>query len=681
MCLTLGLTVCAAAWSKPAIQSVDVSPNPLIAGQSFTISVTASSDALQGLGSVDFHPDKSDPLNFTLIKQGQVFTATGIVPVDFPTKHQDKLGAKIKVSVFDAKLHHDDENLQVDVTIPTLSAVFSGGVLTVVGDDNDNTLIVSRDTAGNLLVNGGTLPITGGAPTIFNTTLIQILGLGGNDVLTVDDANGPMPSGNLSGGEGDDILTGSRAADVLDGGPGKDTLFGRDGDDTLIGGPGKDILIGGRGTDHMSGGNGDDQFIWNPGDGSDVIEGEDGNDSLVFNGANVNETIDLSANGQRLRFFRDVANITMYFGGIEQVVFHALGGADQVTLNNLTGTEVTIVVVDLYATGGVGDGQADTVNVQGTETNDIVTINGSTNGVNVLGLSATVTIIGAESNLDKLVINTLGADDKVDASALPAGLIGLTLNGGNGNDQLIGSQGNDIIIGAQGADVLIGGAGDDIFPWNPGDGSDVVEGQDGHDTLVFNGANIVEHINLAANGQRLRFFRDVANITMDCDGVEDVKFTALGGADVITVNDLTGTSVTNVNLDLAGIAGSGVGDGAADTVIVNGTTNEDVVSISGSAAAGVKVSGLHATVNIVGSEPTLDSLIINTLAGDDVAEASGLQAGVIGLTIDGGDGADVLIGSLGNDVLLGGEGDDVLEGGPGFDVLDGGTGNNVLIQD
>jgi Ca2+-binding RTX toxin-like protein len=48
--------------------------------------------------------------------------------------------------------------------------------------------------------------------------------------------------------------------------------------------------------------------------------------------------------------------------------------------------------------------------------------------------------------------------------------------------------------------------------------------------------------------------------------------------------------------------------------------------------------------------------------------------------MDGGDGADVLIGSPGNDTLLGGAGDDVLIGGGGQDILDGGTGNNILLN-
>ena len=63
-----------------------------------------------------------------------------------------------------------------------------------------------------------------------------------------------------------------------------------------------------------------------------------------------------------------------------------------------------------------------------------------------------------------------------------------------------------------------------------------------------------------------------------------------------------------------------------------------------------------------------------------MVEASGLAAGAIQLTADGGDGDDVLLGGAGNDVLLGGAGDDVLIGGPGNDIIDGGPGDNIEIQ-
>ena len=38
------------------------------------------------------------------------------------------------------------------------TATFSNGVLTVLGDGADNSIVVSRDAAGRILVNGGAVP-------------------------------------------------------------------------------------------------------------------------------------------------------------------------------------------------------------------------------------------------------------------------------------------------------------------------------------------------------------------------------------------------------------------------------------------------------------------------------------------------------------------------------------------
>src|SRR6185369_7403215 len=99
----------------------------------------------------------------------------------------------------------------------------------------------------------------------------------------------------------------------------------------------------------------------------------------------------------------------------------------------------------------------------------------------------------------------------------------------------------------------------------------------------------------AANGGRVRFFRDVASITMDLDDVEHIEFRALGGADAIVVGDLSGTDVTRVDLDLRGPVGGG--DGAADTVTVNATQGADAFGVAGD-AGGINVFGLHTTVNL-----------------------------------------------------------------------------------
>ncbi|HEV8604439.1 MAG TPA: hypothetical protein VGQ99_03680 [Tepidisphaeraceae bacterium] len=502
-------------------------------------------------------------------------------------------------------------------------------------------------------------------------------------LVSVVGSEGVLDQLTVNAGDGNDTVSATTLPAgivklTLNGDAGNDQIFGSQGGDFLFGGDGSDLVIGGRGDDVALMGDDNDTFVWNPGDGSDVVEGQGGFDTMVFNGANISENIDLSANGSRLRLFRDVANITMDTNGVEQVNINALGGADTIAVHDLTGTGVTTVNVNLAATGGGGDGSVDNVIIDGTAGIDnILVANNVAGGVKVGGLGTAVNISFPEAQ-DQLTINALGGDDTVDASGLAAGVIGLNINGGLGTDVLIGSQGDDLINGGQGNDTALMGAGDDTFVWNPGDANDVIEGQAGHDTMRFNGANIGEKIDISANGSRLRFTRDVAAIVMDADGVEQVDFNALGGADTINVHDLSGTDVTEVNLNLAVIGGGG--DGAADTINIDGTNGDDVAQVFGD-ASGVAVLGLAAQVNIVGSEAANDHILISALAGDDVVEADGLSAGAIQFAANGGEGADILIGSAGNDTLTGGAGDDVLIGGPGLDVLDGAPGDDILIQD
>ena len=222
------------------------------------------------------------------------------------------------------------------------------------------------------------------------------------------------------------------------------------------------------------------------------------------------------------------------------------------------------------------------------------------------------------------------------------------------------------------------GAGDDTFVWDPGDGSDTVEGQAGNDTMQFNGSNIGEQHRPLGQRQPAAVHPRHRRHRMDTDGVEIVAVNALGGADTITVNDLTGTDVHEVRLDLA--ATGGVGDGSADRVLVNGTDGADTIHVSGGSGS-ANVTGLAAAIGIRHAEPALDTLEVDALGGDDAFEAAGLAGTSLKLIAHGGEGADILVGSGGDDTLTGEAGDDVLIGGPGLDVLDGGPGNNVLIQD
>jgi len=434
------------------------------------------------------------------------------------------------------------------------------GILTVVGDDLDNSIVVSRNAAGSLLVNNGAVSVSGGVPTVANTVLIQIFGQKGNDQLSLDESNGAMPRANLFGEEGDDTLTGGSGDDVLNGGPGSDTLLGKGGADTLFGGDGNDTLTGGDADDQVFGEAGNDRFVWNPGDdtdlneggtdidtvevnggngaeqftttangtrvrfdrltpapfsldigtcenlvlnanggddsfsatgnlatliqitvdggpgldtllgsngpdvliggdnddfidgnqgndtifmgagndtfqwdpgdGSDTVEGQDGTDRLVFNGANIGEIFDASANGARVRFTRNIGTIVMDLNDIETVELHALGGNDTLTVNDLTGTDLTSVNVDLASTlgGTTGDALADTIIVNGTAMADTISVTTNAGAVLVSGLAALVQITHPEVAYDALVVNGLAGTDIFSLGAGVTALIGVTLN-------------------------------------------------------------------------------------------------------------------------------------------------------------------------------------------------------------------------------------------------------------
>ena len=79
-----------------------------------------------------------------------------------------------------------------------------------------------------------------------------------------------------------------------------------------------------------------------------------------------------------MRFSRDIANVTMDLNDVEGIVFHAFGGVDMVTVNDLAGTDVEKVDADLAAQAGGGDAAADSVVVNGTLGPDAAAVSWST---------------------------------------------------------------------------------------------------------------------------------------------------------------------------------------------------------------------------------------------------------------------------------------------------------------
>ena len=243
---------------------------------------------------------------------------------------------------------------------------------------------------------------------------------------------------NINGGD-DTFTAGNGLAPLIkltvDGGAGNDTITGGDGDDMLLGGDGNDTINGGRGNDTALLGAGDDTFVWNPGDGSDTVEGQAGADTLLFNGANIAEKIDISANGGRVRFTRDVGD---HHDGPRTTSRRSTSTPSaaptrsrSTTCPAPTSPRSTIDLAARRRRGRRRSGRHG--HHQRHERRRHVTLSFQ-NGARVVdGLAAQVVIDHFET-ADTLRIVTLGGDDVIDASARAPGGPDLVIDGGAGSD-------------------------------------------------------------------------------------------------------------------------------------------------------------------------------------------------------------------------------------------------------
>ena len=285
----------------------------------------------------------------------------------------------------------------------------------------------------------------------------------------------------------------------------------------------------------------------------------------------------------------------------------------------------------------------DTLTVTGTNGNDQIALRLAPGNPGILQVVVDGTVDGSfdRTTFSKIVVLLGNGDDRFDVDQSNGSFADeqVTVNGGNGEDILNGGDGVEIFIGGNAKDAVDGnrgndtadlGNGTDSFTWDPGDGSDTIDGGTGIDTLVFNGANVAEQMSLSPDGERSVFRRDIANIVMDMIRVEGLDLRALGGADVVTINDMSGTDFRQANVDLGGA------DGAIDRVIVKGTENADHIKLTAHDTR-VDVEGLQTETRLTGTT-TSDVLQVDALGGDDTVDVHQGVTDLIGVQVDLGTG-------------------------------------------
>jgi len=542
---------------------------------------------------------------------------------------------------------------------------------------------LTGNTGGNVLQGlGGDDTLLGGAGDD------QLHGDEGQDVLLGGDGNDTLQGGeggdSLDGGAGDDSLDGGTGADVLDGGIGNDALLGGEGDDHLDGGEGQDLLLGGDGNDTLLGGEGDDSLSGEAGDdsldggtGADVLDGGAGNDVLL--GGDGNDTL---LGGEGDDSLSGEAGDDSLHGGAGADVLDGgagndalLGGDGSDTLLGGEGDDsLSGEAGDDSLDGGTGadvlDGGAGNDVLLGGEGDDH--LDGGEGQDLLLGGDGNDTLLGGEGD-DSL---SGGAGD----DSLHGGAGADVIDGGAGNDALLGGDGNDTLLGGEGDDSLSGEAGDDSL--DGGTGADVLDGGAGNDVL------------LGGDGNDTLLGGDGADALFGGDGDDWLE----GGQGVNTLTGGRGSD-TLVGGDAATIYAFASGDGRDH--VFDALTNEVELLVQGVTADEVRFARTDAGLVVRYGADFADEVLIENIWQEDrlvqniVIELDSGERKVFDtaemlsdLSLRGGEGDDLLVGTALNDTILGGAGndslsgeagDDHLDGGLGDDVLDGGSGNDVLL--
>ena len=207
-------------------------------------------------------------------------------------------------------------------------------------------------------------------------------------------------------------------------------LFGQSGNDTLLGKGGNDFLFGGADNDVLTGGDGDDQMF-----------GESGNDRMIWNPGDDSDLMEGGAG-------TDTAEVN---GGNGAELFTVTANGTRVRFDRLDPAPFAIDI--------------------GTSENLVVNMNGGDDTFSATGNLAA--LIKSRSMAAPATTRSSAATETTCCSAVPA---------------TTSSTASRATTSPSSATATT------CFQWDPGDGSDTIEGQAGTDTLRFNGSGASENL-------------------------------------------------------------------------------------------------------------------------------------------------------------------------------------------
>jgi Ca2+-binding RTX toxin-like protein len=547
--------------------------------------------------------------------------------------------------------------------------VGEGGADTLLGGKGNDTLAGEADSTpasehDDDYLDGGEgddiLIGEGGADTLIG-------GLG-NDTLAGESASTPVAAhgdDHLDGGEGNDILRGEGGADTLLGGAGNDALYGEStgtlasvhGNDFLDGGAGSDVLNGAGGADSLHGGSGDDQLNGGAGDdslfggtGNDYMRGSDGADTL--DGGDGVDSLYGDAGDDRLSGGegRDDLN-----GGDGNDTLFGQGGADYFE-GRLGNDIISGGAGDDELAGGEGaddlSGGAGRDRLWGSVGDDTYRF----------GFGSGVDLISDEAGIDRI---------EFDANVSPS-TVTLIRASSQGGDSLA-------IVLEGGQDQLL------IDRYYQPDSGRVIEKIQFTDGTIWNTAAIASRV-IDQSGSADSVAGSASDDTFVVDNVGDSISNPGDGTDHVVASISFTLSTDLEDLTLTGqLAISGTGNKLANTITGNSASN----ALDGNGGTDTLIGGLGDDSYYLGDEQEEDTVVEATDEGYDAVVTYGsvtLAANVEALTYAGA-GNHVLTGNELNNVIdASSAGLSVrkqlrLDGGGGADVMLGAVGTNTYVVD
>ncbi|MDR6821138.1 T1SS-143 domain-containing protein, partial [Neorhizobium sp. 2083] len=353
------------------------------------------------------------------------------------------------------------------------------------------------------------------------------------------------------------------------------------------------------------------------------------NGTLVAKDQNGASITTLSSNGNPVTIAVINGVLTGFTGGInppapDHIVFTALlnaatGGYTFSLLQPLdhTAPNATSQYIDIALGFTATDADGD------TSAASTITVRvdaaGSIDSINYSNLSSSV-FVNLDGTAHTVLGQTVAGDRATDGILVSDKVVGI--DNVTGVTDAMGGSANDVLIGGGEANKLSGNGGNDYL--DGGLGADILDGGEGNDTFVL-GADVTG------------------------SGTRNVQ---LGDGSVVAVN-------------IDGLAGT------SDKVI--GGTGNDTIILERDGKPGFVADYNTAPGYLSGVEK-----IVGTDGNDVIILAAGSTADGGPITIEGGEGNDILGGSNSADILNGGDGNDLISGLGGNDTLSGGNGNDVI---